>query len=266
MSRKPIIAIPLGDAAGIGPEIVVKSFVNPKLRDSRLLVIGDRKTVENAVRICGLNLGVRCVEGVGDACFEAGTLNLIDLNNIDMDSFCFGKISAMCGQAAYEYIEKSIQLAMARHVDAVATPPINKESFALAGIPYIGHTEVFESLTGSEDPLTMFEVGGLRVFFLTRHVSVRQACDLVTESRIVDYVPRCVQALRRIGVADGQLAIAGLNPHCGEHGLFGDEELTEIGPAVMRLRDMGYDVVGPIGADSVFHQTWEKRCRVVVRP
>jgi 4-hydroxythreonine-4-phosphate dehydrogenase len=160
----------------------------------------------------------------------------------------------MCGKAAYEYIAKSIELANAGKVDAVATTPINKESLRAGGINYIGHTEIFGALTGTEDPLTMFETNGMRVFFLTRHVSLREMLDLITKERIKDYVKRCLVALEKLGVKDGTMAVAGLNPHSGEHGLFGWEEVNEITPAVEELRAEGYNVVGPIGADSIFHQ------------
>jgi len=160
----------------------------------------------------------------------------------------------MCGKAAYEYIEKSIELALTKKVDAIATAPINKESLKTGGVPFIGHTEIFAALTNTADPLTMFEVRGLRIFFLTRHVSLRQACDLVTKERIIDYVKRCYVMLNKLGVTEGTMAIAGLNPHSGEHGLFGNEEVNEIAPAVAQLQAQGIAVAGPIGADSVFHQ------------
>lgn len=171
-----------------------------------------------------------------------------------MDTFAYGKVSAMCGKAAYEYIAKSIELANAGKVDAVATTPINKESLHAAEVPYIGHTEIFGALTHTEDPLTMFETNGMRVFFLTRHVSLRQMLDMIKKDRIIDYVKRCTKALERLGVKEGTMAIAGLNPHSGEHGLFGWEEVEEIMPAIEELKAEGYDVAGPIGADSVFHQ------------
>ena len=139
-------------------------------------------------------------------------------------------------------------------VDAVATTPINKESLRAGGINFIGHTEIFGALTHTEDPLTMFETNGLRVFFLTRHVSLREMLDMIKKDRIIDYVKRCTEALEKLGVTDGVMAIAGLNPHSGEHGLFGCEEVEEIAPAVEELKKQGYRVEGPIGADSVFHQ------------
>jgi 4-hydroxythreonine-4-phosphate dehydrogenase len=160
----------------------------------------------------------------------------------------------MSGQAAYEYIKMSIELARDGKLDAVATAPINKKSLKAAGVDYIGHTEMFADLTETEDPLTMFQVFDLRVFFLSRHLSLKKACEMVTEARVYSYIKRCVKALARLGVEDGKLAIAALNPHGGEHGLFGTEEDEEITPAINKAREEGYDVVGPVPADSVFHK------------
>ena len=251
---KPLIAVPIGDPAGVGPEITVKSIALKEVFDAaRCIVVGDRKIIENAVKITGVNLKVNVVDDPAEGDYSEGVLNLIDLDNIDMDKFEFGKVQGMCGKAAYEYIAKSVELANSRKADAVATTPINKEALRAAGINFIGHTEIFGALTNTPDPLTMFEVRGLRVFFLTRHVSLRKACDMITKERIIDYVVRCTEALKRLGVEGGTMAIAGLNPHSGEHGLFGDEEVKEVYPAVEELKKLGYDVAGPIGADSVFH-------------
>ena len=191
-------------------------------------------------------------------------INLIDLANVDFGQFKRGEISAMCGQAAYEYIATSISLANAGKAAAVSTTPINKESLRAAGVPYIGHTEIFGALTGTPDPLTMFEVRNMRVFFLTRHVSLRKACDMITKERVIDYVKRCTQALKQLGVEDGTMAIAGLNPHSGEHGLFGDEEMEAIYPAVEELQAQGYKVAGPVGADSVFHMALQGKFNSVL--
>ena len=251
---KPLIAVPIGDPAGVGPEITVKSIALKEVFDAaRCIVVGDRKIIENAVKITGVNLKVNVVDDPAEGDYSEGVLNLIDLDNIDMDKFEFGKVQGMCGKAAYEYIAKSVELANSRKADAVATTPINKEALRAGGINFIGHTEIFGALTNTPDPLTMFEVRGLRVFFLTRHVSLRKACDMITKERIIDYVVRCTEALKRRGVEGGTMAIAGLNPHSGEHGLFGDEEVKEVYPAVEELKKLGYDVAGPIGADSVFH-------------
>ena len=253
--KKPLIAVPLGDPAGIGPEIVARSVADKELFAlTNCIVIGDRKVMANAIRITGEDLKLNVVTDPADGDYREGILNLVDLDNIDMDRFEFGKVSAMCGKAAFEYIEKSIQLTMAGKADAVATTPINKESLHAAEVPFIGHTEIFGALTGTEDPLTMFETNGMRVFFLTRHLSLRAMLDQITKERVMDYVIRCTEALRRLGVTEGTMAVAGLNPHSGEHGLFGWEEVKEIAPAVEELKQMGYKVAGPVPADSVFHQ------------
>ncbi len=245
----------MGDPAGIGSEIAVKALFEETVHEKSVcIVVGDEKILRLAMKTTGILLNINLIEKAGDAVDEKGVMNLIDLDNVRMDEFQVGKVSAMCGRAAYEYIEKSIALANAGEVDGVCTAPINKESLRAAEVPYIGHTEIFGALTDAEDPLTMFETNGMRIFFLTRHVSLRQMLDLIRKDRVVDYVKRCTEALQRLGVTGGTMAVAGLNPHSGEHGLFGDEELREIGPAVKELQQMGYDVVGPISADSVFHQ------------
>lgn len=262
---KPIIAIPMGDPAGIGPEIVAKAISRPEILDcARCVVVGDRKVMEQAVGILGLSVKIHLIGEPQEGLFKENTLNLIDLDNVDMARLKLGEISGMCGQAAYEYIAESISLANARKVDAVSTTPINKESLRAAGVPYIGHTEIFGALTGTDDPLTMFEVRNMRVFFLTRHISLRKACDMVTKERIIDYVKRCTEALRQLGVEEGTMAVAGLNPHSGEHGLFGDEEVDAVYPAVEELRAQGYRVEGPIGADSVFHLALKGRYNSVL--
>ncbi len=262
---KPFIAIPMGDPAGIGPEIVVKALVKEEVTEAaNCVVVGDQKVLQDAIRFTKVPLTIRVIQKVEDGDYSKGILNLIDLDNVDMSAFKIGQVDGMCGKAAYEYIAKSIELANNKEVAAVSTTPINKESLKAGGVNFIGHTEIFGALTDTKDPLTMFEVHGMRVFFLTRHVSLRKACDLVTKERIKDYVKRCKEVLLKLGVTEGTMAIAGLNPHSGEHGLFGDEEVNHVTPAVEELQAEGYDVVGPIGADSVFHLALQGRFNSVL--
>ena len=262
---KPIIAIPMGDPAGIGPEIVVKALNRKEVfQTANCLVVGDRKVLEQAVSFTGSVLKIKVVNKPEEGDYAEGILNLVDLDNVNMNEFKIGQISGMCGRAAYDYIAKSIELANGKAVAAVATTPINKEALKAGKVDYIGHTEIFGALTGTKDPLTMFEVHGMRVFFLTRHVSLRKACELVTKDRIKDYVKRCKEVLSKLGVTEGTMAIAGLNPHSGEHGLFGDEEVNHVTPAVEELQAEGYQVVGPIGADSVFHLALQGRYNSVL--
>ena len=263
--KKPLIAVPIGDPAGVGPEIVAKSVASEEVFEAAdCVIVGDKTIIENAIKIVGVDLTVHVISEAEEGDYRKGILNLIDLGNVDMAKFEFGKVNGMCGKAAYEYIAKCIELANEGKVDAVATTPINKESLRAGGINYIGHTEIFGALTGTEDPLTMFETNGMRVFFLTRHVSLREMLDMITKDRIIDYVKRCMKALEKLGVTDGTMAIAGLNPHSGEHGLFGWEEVNEIMPAIEELQAEGYQVVGPIGADSVFHQAAQGRYHSVL--
>lgn len=263
--EKPIIAVTMGDPAGIGPEIVAKSIADKATYDvARCIVIGDKKVMEKAIKIVGADLKVNVVESPADGDYSYGVLNMIDLDNIDMSRFEYGKINAMCGQAAFDYIKKSIEITMDKQADAVATTPINKESLHAAEVDFIGHTEIFGALTGTADPLTMFETNGLRVFFLTRHKSLRDMLDDIKKDRIIDYVERCTDALRRLGVKEGTMAVAGLNPHSGEHGLFGWEEVKEIAPAVEELKESGFNVAGPVPADSVFHQAAQGRFNSVL--
>lgn len=262
--NKPKIAVPMGDPAGVGPEIVVKTAVAEEIRDlCDLVVIGDRKVLEKAIEICGVNLQIHSMEKVEDGDYRDGILNVIDLQNIDLNIMEYGKVQGMCGKAAFEYIKKSVDLAMSHQVDAIATTPINKESLRSGNINYIGHTEILGDLSNSRDPLTMFEVANMRVFFLTRHMSLRNACDAITKERVLEYIQRCTKALKQLGV-NGKMAVAGLNPHSGEHGLFGYEEVEEVTPAVEEAQKLGYDVVGPIGADSVFHQALQGRYQAVL--
>jgi len=262
---KPYIAIPIGDVAGVGPEITVKALALKDIYEGcNCVVVGDKKIIENAIKITGTNFKVNVINEPEEGDYSEGVLNLIDLDNIDMSEFKFGVVQGMCGKAAYEYIEKAVQLANDKKVAAVATTPINKEALRAGGINFIGHTEIFGALTNTPDPLTMFEVRGLRVFFLTRHVSLRQSCDMIKKERIIDYVERCTKELARLGVTEGTMAVAGLNPHSGEHGLFGYEEVDEVFPAVEELKGMGYNVAGPVPADSVFHQALQGRYNCVL--
>ena len=253
--KRPRIAITLGDPAGVGPEIVLKALEDREvLAASRPLVVGDLEVLEQARTFCGLDGKIQVVAGPEDGKYALGTIDTIDLGNIDVDSLKMGMVNGMCGQASLEYIEKAVEFASSKRVDAIATGPINKESLKVAKVDFIGHTEILAALTGAHDPLTMYQVRSMRVFFLSRHVSLRLACEMVTKERVLTYIRRCSEALQPLGVAEGILAVAALNPHSGEHGLFGDEEVMQIEPAIREARRLGYRVAGPVPADSVFHQ------------
>jgi len=263
--ERVIIGIPMGDPAGIGPEIVIKALKNAKLYDiCKPLVIGDIGVLKKIDKVIESGLTFNVINEPEAGKYSYGTVDVISLNNVNEDTLEYGKIQADAGKAAFEYISEVTRLANSGKICAIATTPINKESIKAAKIDFIGHTEMLAELTGTRDPLTMFQVYNMRVFFLSRHVSLRKACDMVKKERIIDYLVRCDEALKKLGIKNRSIAVAGLNPHSGEHGLFGDEEVREIEPAVEAVRQMGIDAVGPVPADSVFYQALKGKYSAVL--
>lgn len=253
--NKEYVVVPMGDPAGIGPEIVVKSFAKEDIfKDANVLVIGDSKILEQANEICKTNLKINVINSLKDGEYSDGTLDVVDLDMIDIDKFEFGKVSAQCGNASLQYIQKAADLCINGDAVAMATTTINKESLAAAGIDELGHTNMLARITGVDDPLTMFQVRDLRVTFYSKHVSLRDACGLITKEGIKEFVLRTIDSLDTLGVKDAKVAVSGLNPHNGEHGLFGTEEVDYIIPAIEELQREGINVHGPIGSDSVFYQ------------
>ncbi len=250
----PVVAITLGDPAGIGPEIVVRALADDVVRRSvHSLVVGDRWVLERAMEATRVRVEFT----------PEGPVRLLDLANVD-HRLQWGQLQATAGAAAGQFIERAVAEARAGRADALATAPINKEALWRAGYRHLGHTEMLGALTGSADPLTMFVVRTLRIFFLTRHMSLREALDQVTRDRIVAILPRIVSELRKLGVAQPRLAVAALNPHAGEGGALGQEDHDEIAPAVADARQRGLSVEGPIPADAVFAQALEGRYDAVL--
>ncbi|MGH2362151.1 MAG: 4-hydroxythreonine-4-phosphate dehydrogenase PdxA [bacterium] len=250
----PVIGITIGDPAGIGPEIVVRALAHETIPASvSPVVIGDRWVLERAVDATGIRIEFG----------SSGQPRLIDLANVD-HRLQWGKIQATAGAAAAQFIERAVQEALAGRLDAIATAPINKEALWRAGYRHLGHTEMLADLTHSDDPLTMFQVRGLRIFFLTRHLSLREALDQITRERITSMLPRIDNELKRLGVARPRIAVAALNPHAGEGGALGREDQDQIVPAVGDARARGIQVQGPVPADSVFAQALEGRYDAVV--
>ena len=251
---KPKIAVPIGDPAGIGPEIVLKSFNNKELLNQcDIVVVGNTHVLENINNKLSLGLTINAIENPADGNYSSGVVNTIHIDNIDMSKLTLGEVSGMCGKASYDYIEKSVKLAMNKDVDGIATTPIHKEALKAGNVDFIGHTEILGSLTSTADPLTMFEVDKMRIFFLTRHLSLKDAVASINKAKVMDYIERCTEALRKLGITEGTMAVAGLNPHSGDGGLFGKEEIDEITPAIEEMQKRGFDVVGPVPADSVFY-------------
>lgn len=251
---KPLLAITMGDATGSGPEIIVKSFEDRIVRDSaRLFVIGDSKIMQRAARIVRSAISIRTVGALENIGEDPSSIDVLDLDNLPPD-LPFATIDGRAGKAAYEYVKKAVELAMAGNIDAIVTAPINKEVMNLAGYHFAGHTEILAHLSGTADCAMILVGGALRVIHATTHVSMRQACELIKRERVFKVIELAVQACRLFGFANPRVAVAGLNAHAGEGGLFGREEIEEIIPAIELARAKGYDVSGPISPDTVFYR------------
>ncbi|MFL8952721.1 4-hydroxythreonine-4-phosphate dehydrogenase PdxA [Helcococcus kunzii] len=251
---KKIIGITLGDPAGIGPEITLKAFSKSKLYDNcRPLLIGDKSIIEYYLaQHPELNLSINVVKNPEEGKYTHGTIDMIDMGLYTADQIQIGEISALAGKAAYLYVEKVIKLALENKIDATVTNPLNKKAMNLAGYKYAGHTEIYADLTGTEKYTMMLADGNLRVVHISTHVSLREACDLVKKDRIIDVIRIANNACKELGIQKPKIAVAGLNPHAGENGLFGKEEIEEIEPAINVCKSEGIDVYGPEAPDTVF--------------
>ncbi len=254
MTVKPILGITMGDPAGIGPEITIKALLHQDIYQScRPIVVGDARVLEKAVSLVDCKkIRIHPVAAVEDAQFEFGTIDVYDLKNTDMDALEYGKVSAMAGDAAFTSVKKVIELALEKKIDATITNPLNKEAMNLAGHHFSGHTEIYAEYTGTKDYSMMLADGDLRVVHVSTHVSLREACDRVKKERVLKVIRIANQACRDIGIVSPRIAVAGLNPHAGENGLFGREEIDEILPAVRQAASEGICVEGPLPPDTIF--------------
>lgn len=251
---KPITAITMGDPAGIGPEIVVGTMLDKEIHECcRPFVIGSIAVLEKACKVLGKELKFHKIEDPEEAKYEFGTVDIIETGDYDTDSLEWGKEQKLAGQMAIDFIMKSIELGMAKKVDAVSTAPIHKGAIKLVGVKQPGHTEIYQDETHSPYALTMFSCHKLRVFFVSRHMSLVDACHYATKERVLEDVTNIDKELRKVGIENPLIAVAGLNPHNGDNGLFGREEIDELIPAVKAAQERGINCVGPCPADSVFH-------------
>ena len=253
MDGRPLIGISVGDPGGIGPEITAKALaLNEIYEICRPLVVCDLELMREALRIADVPLNVRAVESPSKGNYRFGTIDVLDMKNVDMGSLRYKKISPMQGKASFEYVKKVIELACAGDIDATVTGPIHKEAINRAGFHYAGHTEIYAGLTGTNDYAMMLADGDFRVIHVSTHVSLREAIDRVKKDLILKVIHLAQDTLKRIGIGEPRIAVAGLNPHAGEGGLFGREEIEEIIPAVEEARGEGLKVEGPVPPDTVF--------------
>ncbi len=256
MSTLPIIAITLGDPAGTGPEIILKAIAQPEVRAlGRMLIVGDAATLDRAQTYTGTKLRLNAVSAPEAARFDPDVLDVLDLKNVDLTNLAVGKVSPMAGHAAYEYVKTAAELALAGRVGAIVTSALNKAALNAAGHHFDGHTGLLAEVCKAPGATMMLVADKLRVTHVSTHVSLRQAIDRVRPERILKVLQLTHDAVRRLGIEKPKLAVAGLNPHAGEGGLFGDEEEKYIAPAIAQARALGLDASGPWPGDTVFFRT-----------
>jgi len=262
---RPLLAITMGDPTGAGPEIVVKALNAPEVRTTcRGLVIGDAGVMRAATEIVGIPMEVHTVTSAKQFRDGECILNVLDLRDVDMATLVRGRVAASAGKAAYDAIEKGTLLTLEHETDAIVTAPLNKDALNQAGYHFPGHTQILAHLCGVRDAVMMLAADSLRIVHVSTHVSLRDACDLVTKERILRVMHLGVDAARSMGVDKPWVVVPGLNPHSGEGGLFGTEEVTHIIPAIEEARGMGIDVKGPLPPDTAFLRAFRGEFDLVV--
>ena len=252
-SRTPVLGVTMGDPAGVGPEITARALARADVRAAcRPVVIGDGSIMAATLALLRSPLRLRVLGSVGECAFAPGTLECLDLANVDAAALPKGAVSAEAGRAAYAYIETGVRLCQSGAIDGIVTAPVNKEALAAAGVPHSGHTEILAKLSHTRDFAMLLMGKELKVIHVTTHVALRRVPDLVTRDRVGRVITLAGQTMDLLGVARPRIAVCGLNPHAGEDGLFGDEEKNEIVPAVEAARREGLDVYGPLPADTLF--------------
>ena len=261
----PVIGITMGDASGVGPEIVVKSLTHKVVYEQcRPLVIGDARRLEQANEIVHGSAKIRRIKDATEAKYEAGTIDCIDLNLIP-DDLPFGQLSAVAGDAAYQYIARAVELAQSQQIDAICTAPLNKEALHAGGHIFPGHTEMLAHLTGIEEVSMMLVAPKLRVIHVTTHIGLLDAIRRIEPGLVQRTIERAQETLTRAGIDDPRIGVCGINPHAGENGLFGyGEEEEKIMPAIAKLQARGWNVEGPLPADTLFFRAGRGDFDVVV--
>lgn len=263
----PILAVTMGDPAGIGPEIILKAAASLDYdRNCRPVVIGDRRILERASGWLDTDASIRfeMIEHARQGRFEHGTITLLDLNNANPTEIPAGRVCSAAGKAAVEYVFRACDMALAGEVDAVVTAPLNKEAMFQAGFHYPGHTELLTERTNA-DKVSMLLVGPkLRVVHVSTHVSLEEAIRRVTAERVGEVIHLAQQSSLALGIKEPRIAVAGLNPHASEGGLFGDHEALHVVPAIAEARRRGLNVSDPMPPDTVFLRAVKGEYDIVV--
>ncbi len=266
VENRPVIGITMGDPAGIGAEVTVKALSNKDYyRKAAPLVLGDAERIQQSLKFVATPLKVREIGDVSEAKFEYGTIDVLRQQIPGIREVAYGQLSAVAGTAAVAYVLKAIELAQGHKIDAVCTAPLNKEAIHLAGYKqYSGHTEIFADKTNTKDYAMMLVVNGLHVIHVSTHCSLRQACDRATQARVQTVIGLARDVVWDYGLANPLIAVAGLNPHSGENGAFGTEEIEHIIPAIEAAQAEGVRIVGPVPPDSLFVRALKGEYQVLI--
>ena len=253
--HKPILGVTMGDPAGIGPEICAKALTTPEVQMfANCLVIGDRKAMRQGLKVAKIpNIELNPIKKVSEAKFIRGSIDVLDLKNVDISRLKMGQVSKPAGKAAVEYIEKAIRLAMDGKIDAIATAPINKEAIQKAGYKFQGHTEILATRTKAKNYAMMFVSDTLWIMLVTTHLPLKEVSKHLDKKKILRTIKLAHETLFKLREKKPRIGVAGLNPHAGEAGLFGDEEIKIIKPAVNEAKKIGINVKGPISPDAIFY-------------
>ena len=255
----------MGDPAGIGPEIMCKMFAEKEIYDyCQPLVIGDVGCLREGLKVAKIKLQLNSIRNPREGKYRQGTVDVIDLHNVDLDALQMGQPQRMAGKACVEYVQRAVDLAIAGDIDAIVTAPINKKAMNMAGYKYSGHTELLADLTKARDFAMLLVAGSLKVIHVSTHVALTEAIRNVKKERVHTVIKLADQALKEMGVNKPKIAVAGLNPHAGEDGLFGTEEIQEITPAIKEAQGESIDIVGPVSPDTVFLRAKNGEFDVVV--
>lgn len=257
-----LFGITMGDPCGIGPEIILKAFRRKPELIENCIVLGSVELLNYYNEKFGLGYSINKIENVED--FKKGNINVLDPYPISLDEITIGQASATGGRCAFMYIKSAIELALEKKITSVVTAPINKEALHIAGYNYAGHTEIFAEFTHGDSYAMLLWSDRLKVIHASTHISLKKACESVSKQRTIDVIRLAHKTLKKVGYENPRIAVAGLNPHAGENGLFGDEEIKYITPGILACQSEGINVTGPIAPDTVFLRAYKGEFDIVV--
>lgn len=264
-NKSCLIGITMGDPAGIGPEIILKCFTKDNIKDKKIIILGDFYVLSHIKKNLEIDkFSLNKITSIDEAEFNENILNVLHLDNIDLKNIEPGKVQSKCGNAAFEYVKKAAELTLNKEIDAIVTAPLNKEALHKAGHFFSGHTEILAHVCNKTNYAMLLHDEKLKVIHVSTHVSLLNAIKNLKKDRVSTVIQLANDSMERLGYQNPKIAVAGINPHAGEGGLFGDEEIREIIPSIQEKVEQGINVVGPVPPDTVFLRALEGEYDIVV--